>query len=133
MSRLPMFPARLPASRVSRPEDPRSVAEALYDESLGDDAGSLLCELLDLHANRTGQNTARHARRILSGAARAGRQGIDESDALRRIAAFAPGRCREAVGAVARSIAGPAADKKTVHRIERRLRRKRREQMKRTK
>ena len=108
--------------------DPRSLAETLYDESLGDDAGSLLCELLDLHTIRTGQNTARHAGRILSGAARAGRQGIDDSDALRRIAAFPPQRCREAVGAVARLLAGPDADEKAVHRIERRLRRKRREQ-----
>ena len=33
--------------------DPRSLAEAIYDESLGDDAGSLLCELLHLHAIRT--------------------------------------------------------------------------------
>jgi len=112
--------------------DTRSLAEALYDESLGDDAGSLLCELLDLHAIRTGQNTARHAGRILSGAARAGRQGIDDSDALCRIAAFPPCQRREAVGAVARLLAGPSADQKTVHRIERRLRRKR-EQMKRTK
>ena len=52
--------------------DPRSLAEALYDESLGDDAGSMLCELLDLHANRADQNTACHARRIFSGAVRAG-------------------------------------------------------------
>jgi len=117
-------------------DDPRILAEAIYDGSLrsqGDDVGSVLCELLDLHAIRTGQNTARHAGRILSGAARAGRQGIDDSDALRRIAAFSPRRCREAVGAVARLLAGPHADKKTVHRIERRLRRKRCEQMKRTK
>ena len=113
--------------------DPRSLAETLYDESLGDDADSLLCELLHLHAIRTGQNMARHAGRILSGAARAGRQGIDDSDALRRIAAFPPWQRREAVGAVARLLAGPDADEKTVHSIERRLRRKRREQMKRTK
>jgi hypothetical protein len=113
--------------------DPRRLAEAIYDQSLGDDAGSLLRELLDLHAIRTGQNTARHAGRILCGAARAGRQGIDDSDALRRIAAFPPRRCREAVGAVAKLMAGPDADEKAVHRIERRLRRKRREQMKRTK
>ena len=64
MSRLPMLPGRVPAAavRLSRPEDPRSVAEALYDESLGDDVGSMLRELLDLHANRTGLNTARHWR-----------------------------------------------------------------------
>ena len=39
MSRLPMLPGRVPAAavRLWRPEDPRSVAEALYDESLGDD------------------------------------------------------------------------------------------------
>ena len=127
MSRLPKLPGRMPAAaaRLSRPEDPRSVAEALYDESLGDDAGYMLCELLDLHANRAGQNAARHAGRILRGAVRTGRQGIDDSDALRRIKAFPPWQRREAVGAVARWLAGPDADEKTVHRIERRLRRKR--------
>jgi hypothetical protein len=42
MSRLPMLPGRVPAAAacLSRPEDPRSVAEALYDESLGDDVDS---------------------------------------------------------------------------------------------
>jgi hypothetical protein len=70
MNRLPMLPGR--AGRCgSRSEDPRGVAEALYEESLGDDASFMLCELLDLHANRTGQNTARHAGRIFSGAVRA--------------------------------------------------------------
>jgi|HubBroStandDraft_2_1064218.scaffolds.fasta_scaffold628484_2 hypothetical protein len=60
MSRLPMLPGRVPAPavRLSRPEDPRSVAESLYEESLGDDAGSMLCELLDLHPNRTGHHGA---------------------------------------------------------------------------
>ena len=50
-----MLPGRVPAAaaRLSRPEDPRSVAEALYDESLGDNVGSMLCELLDLHACAT--------------------------------------------------------------------------------
>jgi hypothetical protein len=81
MSRLPMLPVRVPAAaaRVSRPEDPRSVAEALYDESLGDIVGSMLCKLLDLHANRTGQNTARHAERIFSGAVGVG-LGADAQD-----------------------------------------------------
>jgi hypothetical protein len=34
-----MLPGRVPAVavRLSRPEDPRSVAEALYEESLGDE------------------------------------------------------------------------------------------------
>lgn len=63
MSRLHTLPGRLPAAaaRLSRPEGPRSVAEALYEEPLGDDAGSMLCELLDLQPNRTGHNSARHA------------------------------------------------------------------------
>ena len=49
MSRLPMLPARVPATaaRLSPPGNPRGVVEALYDESLGNDAGSMLCELLD--------------------------------------------------------------------------------------
>ena len=54
--------------------DPR-FAEALYDEKLrpqGDGAGSVPCELLDVHASRTGDNNACHAGRILRGAARAG-------------------------------------------------------------
>ena len=41
--------------------DPRSLAEAIYDESLGDDAGSLLCELLDLHAIRVSAQMPRQA------------------------------------------------------------------------
>jgi hypothetical protein len=105
-------------------EDARRIAEAIYDEQLGDDAGLVLVELLDLHADRTGQNTPRHAGRILSGARRAGRKRIDDSDALRRIAAFPPWQRREAVGIVAKWLAGPDADEKTIHAIERRLRRK---------
>ena len=52
MSRLPMLPGRVPAAaaRLSRPEDPRSAAEALYEESLGDDAG---CELPTTCTKRT--------------------------------------------------------------------------------
>ena len=41
--------------------DPRSLAETLYDESLGDDAGSLLRELLDLHAIRVSAQMPRQA------------------------------------------------------------------------
>jgi hypothetical protein len=105
-------------------EDPRRLAEVLYDESLGDDPDLMLVELLDVHADRTGQNTPRHAGRILRGARRAGRKRLDDSDALRRIAAFPPWRRREAVGIVAKWLAGEGADEKTVHTIERRLRRK---------
>jgi hypothetical protein len=58
-----MLPGRVPAAaaRLSRPEDPRSVAEALYDESLGDDVGSMLRELLDLHAIRVSVQMPRQA------------------------------------------------------------------------
>ena len=107
--------------------DPRSLAEALYNESLGDDAGSVLVELLDVHADRTGQNTPRHASRILRGARRAGRKGIDDSKALRRIKAFPPWQRREAVGKVAQFEAGPGASAKQVETIAQRLRRKLRE------
>ena len=40
----------------------------------------MLCELLDLHANRTGQNTARHAERIFSGAVRTGLGADPQAD-----------------------------------------------------
>ena len=37
MSRLPLLPCRVPtaAARLSQPEDPRNVAEALYEEFAG--------------------------------------------------------------------------------------------------
>jgi hypothetical protein len=55
MSRLPMLPDRVPATaaRLSRPEDLGSVAESLYEESLGDDAGSMLCQLPTSCTERT--------------------------------------------------------------------------------
>jgi uncharacterized protein with von Willebrand factor type A (vWA) domain len=109
-------------------DDARRLAEVLYDEKLGDDAGSVLVELLDLHADRTGQNTPRHAGRILRGAVRPGRKRIDDSDALRRIAAFPPWQRREAVGKVAQFEAGPGASDKQVETIAQRLRRKLREE-----
>jgi hypothetical protein len=59
MSRLPMLPDRVPtaAARLSRPEDPRNVAQALYDEPLGDDAGSMLCKLPTACTERTAKNS----------------------------------------------------------------------------
>jgi hypothetical protein len=107
-------------------EDARRLAEALYDEL--DDAGSVLVELLDVHADRTGQNTPRHAGRILRGAARPGRKRIDDNAALRRIASFPPWQRREAVGKVARFEAGRDASDKEVETIAQRLRRKLREE-----
>jgi len=109
-------------------EDARSAAEVLYDEALGDDAGSMLGDLLDIHADRTGQNTPRHAGRILRGAVRAGRKRIDDSDALRRVKALPHWQRREAVGRVARFEAGPGASDKEVETIAQRLRRKLREE-----
>ena len=53
-------------------DDPRSLAEAVYDTSLGGDAGPVVVELLDINAIRTGDNNARPAGRILRRAARAG-------------------------------------------------------------
>jgi hypothetical protein len=55
MSRFPTLPGRVPAAaaRLSRQEDLRCVAEALYEESLGDDAGSVLCELPTACTERT--------------------------------------------------------------------------------
>jgi|SRR6516165_3793590 hypothetical protein len=106
-------------------EDARNIAEALYDEALGDDPDLMLSELLDLHADRTGQNYARHAGRILRGVARPGRNGIDDRAALQYVAALEPRKGRQAVGIVALWLAGEGADEKTVRAIERRLRRKR--------
>jgi hypothetical protein len=57
----------VPAARLSRPEDPRSVAEALYEESLGDDAGSMLCELLDLRAKDASACEMTNASHVLCG------------------------------------------------------------------
>jgi hypothetical protein len=107
--------------------DPRQSAvrkaEAIYG-MLGADPGSMLASLLDLHAERTGRNAARHAARVLRGAVKNGRRGIDDTASLRRIAKFPPSQRHQAVGIVAKFMAGgETASKRKVASIGKRLRR----------
>lgn len=64
-----------------------------------------LCEALEKLASKTGRNLFRHAAAVVRGRSRGGRKPIDDGAALRRIAAYAPDRRREAVGALALQMA----------------------------
>jgi hypothetical protein len=104
----------------------RPTAEAIYSamiEAQRVDGDAALCEALDLLAAGTGQNKFRHAASVLRGTV-LGRSAVDDKEALRRVAAFPPARRREAVGLIARQVAGPGAEPKDVESIGRRLRRK---------
>jgi hypothetical protein len=106
--------------------DRRQAAEAIYHAMLDAqrDAGDVaLCEALDLLAAGTGQNKFRHAASVLRGTV-LGRHAINDREALRRVAAFPAARRREAVGIVARQVAGVDASDARVDAIAQRLRRK---------
>src|SRR4051812_37437542 len=105
-------------------DDP--ILERPYDAFLAaqwEAGGDTLGRAPDLIADRTGQNTIRHAAAIIRGKV-VGRTAIDDRAALRHIATFPASRRREAVGVVARQIAGTNCDDKRVASIARRLRRK---------
>jgi hypothetical protein len=106
------------------PDGPRRPAVAAIYASLGDDPASVLAELLELHAARTGQNTARHAARVLRGTVQNGRRGFDDTRALRRIVGYPPSKRHRAVGIVAKFEAGEGASEREIAAIAQRLRRK---------
>jgi hypothetical protein len=110
-------------------DDSRRPAIAAIYASLADPEAQL-ASLLDLHAERTGRNAARHAAKILRGAVQNGRHGIDDTAALRKIAGFSPSKRRQAVGMVARFMAGEGASKRKIAAIAQRLRRKLRNERK---
>jgi hypothetical protein len=107
--------------------DPRSVAVADLHAAILDArriAGdAAVCDALDLLGAGAGQNRYRHAAAAIRGLA-PGRSAIDDDRPLRRISAFPPARRRDAVGIVAREVAGVAATDKQVDAVARRLRRK---------
>jgi hypothetical protein len=105
--------------------DPRRLAAELYNRMLAAqcDAGEVAREVLDMLAADTGQNAFRHAASILRGRV-LGRTAIDDSEALRRVAAFPPDRRREAVGIVAKQVARANPGGPQIGSIERRLHRK---------
>jgi hypothetical protein len=107
--------------------DPRRLAaEAVYSailEARRDAGDAAVCDALDLLGAGAGQNRYRHAAAAIRGLA-PGRSAIDDDRALRRISAFPPARRRDAVGVVARDVAGAEASAKQVAAIARRLRRK---------
>lgn len=82
-----------------------------------------LIEALSLLTERSGENKYRHAASIVRGTV-LGRTAIDDGAALRRIAAFPSERRREAVGVVAKQVAGAGATENRIEAIARRLRRK---------
>src|SRR4051795_7259981 len=90
-----------------------------------DDGDAALVEALDLLAEDSGQNKFRHAAGVIRGT-KLGRHAIDDNAALRSIAAYPATQRREAVGTVARQMAGADATDKQVDAIANRLRRKRR-------
>ena len=109
--------------------DPRRLAAELYDAMLRtqrDGGDAALVEALNLLGEGTNQNKYRHAGAVI-GSIRLGRRAIDDRAWLRRIAEFPAARRREAVGAIAKQIAGAKAGDKQVDAIARRLRRKLRE------
>jgi hypothetical protein len=106
--------------------DPRRLAAELYDAMLRtqrDGGDAALVEAMNLLGQGTGQNKFRHAGAVIGGI-KLGRRAIDDRAALRRIAAFPACRRREAVGIVARQVAGANAGDERVEAIAQRLRRK---------
>jgi hypothetical protein len=107
--------------------DPRrAAAERIYAEivasrRIGGDGP--FCEVLERIADEWGRPVLRYAAQALRGKT-GGRAAIDDRRALRRIEAWPAAHKSEAVGIVAREMAGPEADPKQVKAIERRLRRK---------
>src|SRR5947209_2097276 len=100
-------------------------AHGIYQALLAaqrDDGDAALVEALDLLAEDTGQNKFRHAAGVIRGT-KLGRHAIDDDWAVRRIATFPAAQRREAVGIVARQVAGPDATDKQVDADAHRLRR----------
>ena len=95
----------------------RAAAEALLDamfQAMRDDGDGIVCQALDMLAEKTRQNKFRHAASVVRGT-KLGRRAVDDRRALWRI-----GR-GEAVADVAAQVARPS-EKPTS--VERRLRRK---------
>jgi hypothetical protein len=111
---------------VTRSDPRRAAAEALRDAIL--DARRIasdgaVCDALDMLGAGPGQQRYRYAAAAIRGLP-PGREEIDDDRALHRISAFPPARRRDAVGVVARDVAGADATDKQVDAIARRLRRK---------
>ena len=106
--------------------DPRqATAEAIYAavlEAQRDGGDAVLSAALDLLAKASGENRFRFAASVIRGI-KLGRHAIDDREALRRVAAFPAARRREAVGIVARQVAGVNASEARVDAIAQRLRR----------
>jgi hypothetical protein len=83
-----------------------------------------ICDALDRLGAGAGQNRYRYAAAAIRGRP-PGRSAIDDAHALQRILKFAPVLRREAVGVIARDVAGgAAATEKQVHAAKCRLHRK---------
>src|SRR6266403_2095806 len=110
--------------------DPRqAAAEAVYNAILkaqrdAGDVGAEVSAALELLAEGSGENRFRFAASVILGGVKLGRHAIDARESLRRVKEFPAARRRDAVGIVARDIAGPGASPKQVKTIARRLQRK---------
>src|SRR5438876_7326646 len=92
---------------VTKSDPRRLAAERIYRavlEGRRDAGDAALCDALNLLAGDNGENKFRNAAAIVGGK-RLGRAAIDDTAALRRVAAFPPARQREAVGVVAGQMA----------------------------
>jgi hypothetical protein len=85
-----------------------------------------LCEVLERIADETGRAVLRYAAQVLRGKMTLGRAEIDDRRALQRISAWPAEHKSDAVGIVAREMAGPGATDEQVQANAQRLRRKRR-------
>jgi hypothetical protein len=108
--------------------DPRRrAAEALYGamiEARRDGGDAVVIDALDMLGAHPGQHRYRRAATAIRSLA-PGREPIDDAHALQRIMKFAPARRRDAVGVIARDVAGgDDASEKQVHAAKCRLHRK---------
>jgi hypothetical protein len=111
---------------VTMSDPRRQAAETLFGALLGAKrigGDGAVCDALDMLGVGTGQGRYQRAAAAIRGLS-PGRSAINDDRALRRISAFPAARRRDAVGVVARDVAGADASDKQVDAIARRLRRK---------
>lgn len=79
------------------------------------------CDVLERLAVETGRNVLRYAAQVINGKT-GGRKEKDDRRAIQRIVAWPKAHRHEAVGIVAREMAGPGAGERSIEAIAQRLR-----------